>query len=489
VKVRRTTAAVPSLNSAVEASGFDLQTVIEDLRLHQAELESQNEELRRAQIELQRARDRYRHLFDFSPVAFVSLDLHGRIQESNVAAAALLHSDPDDLQRRRIADFVILRDRPILDRHLKQLIHSTERQVCELGMSGLNSEVFVAEFDSIRVSGDEERCPEYRIAIKDITRRRQFANEIHRAKLAADAATRAKSEFLANTSHEIRTPLTSILGFADLLLEEGDVNRAPAQRIEAINTIRRNGRLLLTIVNDILDFSKIESGCLLMEPMNCSPSDILSDVVTLLSVRASQKGLSLNIEYSSSVPERIHTDPTRFRQMLINLVGNAIKFTARGEVRLIVNAPPVNPSCITVDIVDTGLGMNRQQAECLFQPFVQADSSMTRRFGGTGLGLIITRRLARMLGGDVELIETRPGHGSRFRLSISTGVSTKEPGAKRLDPIGVGDEPRAPVEANSLEGYRILLAEDGPDNRRLIVKFLQSAGAQVEAVENGQEAV
>ncbi len=314
--------------------------------------------------------------------------------------------------------------------------------------------------------------------------------ELQNATDAAHAANRAKSEFLANMSHEIRTPMTAILGFSDVLAESIDSPTDTAQRFEAIDAIRRNGRHLLDLINDILDLSRIEAGRLEIESLPCRVPEILEDVASVLRVRALNKGLTLHIEYDGGIPEVIQTDPTRLRQVLINLIGNAIKFTEMGEVRVRIrfvshDAPP----SLCIDIVDTGIGMTPEQAEGVFRPFAQADASMARRFGGSGLGLTISRRLAKLLGGNVEIVATRPGSGTHIRATVATGSIAAE---KLWRP-----EPSAPdariadsekPSAAPLHAARILLAEDGLDNQRLISHVLSRAGANVQIAENGKVA-
>jgi PAS domain S-box-containing protein len=307
--------------------------------------------------------------------------------------------------------------------------------------------------------------------------------------LAARQASQTKSEFLANMSHEIRTPMTAILGYADNLL---DPQLADADRLSAVHTIRRNGEHLLQIINDILDISKIEAERLVLERIRCSPIQILADIRSLMQVRADAHGLSLNIAFTGPIPETIETDPTRLKQILVNLVGNAIKFTERGSVHLVTEmcGDPAHP-CLRFDVVDTGIGMGERQLAQLFQPFVQADTSTTRRFGGTGLGLTIARRLAGLLGGDVS-VESSPGQGSRFSVTIATGPLDGVP--LLPDPAGAlvaKPEPAAGTPADDAAALtcRILLAEDGQDNQRLIAFVLRRAGAEVALVDNGQLAV
>ena len=314
------------------------------------------------------------------------------------------------------------------------------------------------------------------------------------ARRQAEAATRAKSEFLANMSHEIRTPMTAILGFADVLLEQGNIENAPPERIDAARTIKSNGEYLLSIINDILDLSKIEAGKMTIERIACSPCQVIAEVVSLMSVRAAAKGLSLDVEYVGAIPQTIQSDPTRLRQILVNLTANAIKFTEVGRVRLVTRfVNDKDQPELQFDVVDSGIGMTNDQIAKVFRPFTQADTSTTRRFGGTGLGLDLSQRLARMLGGDVYVVESQPGVGTRFRATAVTGSLD---GVQMLDDPALAtvlaSEPRrkeAETGKPCLNGCRILLAEDGPDNQRLISHVLRKAGAVVTAVENGAQAV
>ena len=306
--------------------------------------------------------------------------------------------------------------------------------------------------------------------------------EIHAAKEAAEAASRAKSDFLANMSHEIRTPLNGILGFAAVLMNEPDTE--PATQQEYLQTIHDSGRHLATLINDILDLSKIESEQVSIECTRCSPHEIVAETVSILRVRAQERGLNLEYFWKSDIPESIETDPNRLRQILMNLVGNAVKFTEVGSVQVAARVQRDGEPRLVIDVIDTGVGIGREHLRRIFDPFVQADSSITRRFGGTGLGLSISRRLARLLGGDLT-VNSEPGRGSIFTVTIPTGP---------LDDISMlrgslSDmlaEPQAAKKAPHLPPCQILLVEDGVTNRKLISLVLERAGATVRCAENGR---
>lgn len=317
------------------------------------------------------------------------------------------------------------------------------------------------------------------------------------ARVAAEAASRSKSEFLANMSHEIRTPMTAILGYADLLAEYLLEVQAEERTREYVQTIKRNGDHLLSIINDILDISKIEADKMTIEQIAVSPALVIREVMTLMNVKAQAKGIKLEAYASTTTPSSIQTDPTRLRQILVNLVGNAIKFTEVGSVKVIIHADPTFPMQLCFEVQDTGIGLSEQQLSRLFQAFEQADTSMTRRFGGTGLGLRISKRLAMMLGGDISVSST-PSQGSTFSVTIDTGeISSTLLDTAQFNQILSGGQTVTtttktvanPTTRKQLDGLRILVAEDGPDNQRLITFLLRKAGAEVHLVENGKLAV
>ncbi|MBW2281864.1 MAG: PAS domain S-box protein [Deltaproteobacteria bacterium] len=325
----------------------------------------------------------------------------------------------------------------------------------------------------------------------DIHERKQAEVELQDAIGTARSATQAKSEFLANMSHEIRTPMTAVLGYAELLLD-GSMTSEDERR-EAVLTMKRNCDYLLALLDDILDLSKIEAGRVTVEAIQFSPLELLADVRTLMAARAHERRLDFDTTISAPIPATVDSDPTRLRQILVNLVGNAIKFTDRGQIDLRLRVVERRGrSALEWEVADTGIGMSKEQVERVFRPFTQADNSTTREYGGTGLGLTISKRLAGLLGGDLE-VETRPGGGSRFTvwhpLRELAGVEMIRDPQERLSELLEADTPRKFAAESRRLDARILLAEDGIDNQKLLKLVLSRSGAEVIVAENGQVAI
>jgi PAS domain S-box-containing protein len=332
--------------------------------------------------------------------------------------------------------------------------------------------------------------------IRDITEHKrneralEQAESMRRAKEEAERANRAKSEFLSSVSHEIRTPLTAILGFIDVLGEHPRIREGPGEIEEHLATIRQNGQFLLSLIDDLLDISKIEAGQLRVDSEPCSPVGIVSNVVESLKAKAEAKHLQIEVENLGTIPSAVSTDRLRLQQILVNLIDNAIKFTERGIVRVttrMVDGGAIDP-VLEFAVSDTGIGMTAAEMMGLFQPFYRVPSVAAAHPGGTGLGLAICKRIAKRLGGDIN-VHSAPASGSKFTLTVPAAIAgeidnRRHPANLREPPALAAAHPLAP----RLHG-RILLAEDNQANQKLLNMRLSQAGAEVVTVGNGKEAL
>ncbi len=328
----------------------------------------------------------------------------------------------------------------------------------------------------------------FTIIVRNISDRIAIEESLRKSMKAAEAANQAKSLFLANMSHEIRTPLNSIVGFMHLML---DKSYNDEEKAGFADTIKRNAQVLMQLIDDILDLSKVEAGKIELENMPCSLSDIMRNVRSLMEIKVKEKGISLQVKKEGVVPDVIMTDPTRLQQILINVIGNAVKFTHKGGVTVTLSVRhDADPARHFVEFLvqDTGRGIPVESQENLFSHFSQADSSTTRKYGGTGLGLVLSRHLATAMGGSVELVTSEENLGSTFLITVATPSMHGEFDISKIHSADLGWNPTQ-LESRLLSGVRALVVDDSPDNQILLSQILGLLGTQVTVADNGNDAI
>lgn len=437
---------------------------------------------------LTESQSRYQVLFDHSPLPKWIFNLETlHFADVNLAALKLYGYSKEEFLALKANDLRPAGDSPeflgdLKDDGLKENA-GIQRRFRHLKKDGTIIEVEVSALDLI-LDGQKNRIG----AVMDVTERvaweakqKKLLRSLKAAKEEAEKANQLKSAFLANMSHEIRTPLGAMIGFADLLKDQ---SLTETERSNYTDILARNGEQLSVIINDILDLSKVEAGHLSLEFTEVDPEQVAREVVALLRVKSKEKNLALELISDEKVPSVIVSDPTRIRQVLLNLVGNAIKFTQFGSVKIKIysGVNSRNKTFIGFEVSDTGIGISEAHRERIFEVFVQADGSMTRRFGGTGLGLALSRKLARALGGDVSVIESKEHQGSRFLFQIED-----QPDHLRFKAKVQKDEKVAEIKLteNLLAGIKVLVVDDSPDNHQLLWRYLNKYGAVVDSAENG----
>jgi PAS domain S-box-containing protein len=423
----------------------------------------------------QRLRDQQfytRSLIESNIDALMTTDPSGIITDVNKQMEALTGCTRDELIGAPFKNYFTDPDRA--EAGIKLVLRDKKVTDYELTARALDGKKTVVSYNATTFYDRARTLQGVFAAARDVTERKRVEAELQQAKSAAESASRTKSDFLASMSHEIRTPMNAIMGIADLLAK----TQLSAEQDKYVQIFRRAGDNLLNLINDILDLSKVEASQLELEQTGFSLNDLLEKVTEMVVVRANEKALTLVCEIAPGTPVELIGDPTRLRQVLLNLVGNAIKFTETGTVSLRV-MPDGNasvPTALRFTVSDTGIGIPKEKLGQVFERFTQADSSTTRRFGGSGLGLTICKRLVELMGGQIGA-QSEVGKGSVFSFAVPFEIWT-DANRRAVAPVDAGD-------ALPLPALRILLVEDSPDNRTITMAYIEDTPYQMDIAENG----
>jgi PAS domain S-box-containing protein len=468
-------------------SEVDVRALCHELEVHQIELEMQNEELMRLQSELSASEEKYRDLYEFAPIGYFTLEPSGQIREANLTAASLLGTERTLLVNHRFQAYLAPSCLREFNVFCSRVMDSDEKQTAVFSLNGRERKGKAHAHFWVLIEARAIRdgfLPGFRMAVIDITERKRMEEEVNErnaelllAKEAAEAATNTKAAFLANMSHELRTPMNAVIGFTSLLLDE-PLN--PEQK-DFIEGIREGGEALLAIINDILDFSKMEKE-MELERQQFSLKQCVNEALDLVAVQASDKCLNLSSTIKHGTPDTIIGDHGRLRQILVNLLANAVKFTDIGDVSLTISSiKDDHGRQFLFRITDTGIGIPEDKIDEIFEPFNQVECTTSRNCDGVGLGLAISKKLVKLMGGKIWA-ESVPGQGSTFSFTIQAVIV---PG-KRL---GFGETKKeASIKENpQRKSLRLLVAEDNPSNQKMLVEMLKRLGYKPDAVADGRE--
>ena len=469
------------IHGEMQNSGINLpesiQSMIHELRVYQIELEMQNEELRQTHLNLELMKERYFNLYEYAPIGYFTMLKNGTIKGTNSTAIKLWERERQEIIGNNLTAYIFKEDQDIFYLFRKKLFEELEPQHCELRMSKKDNTVFWVQLTATTVE-DLTGTSACWVMISDISDRKAAEIELMKAKEKAEVANVAKSRFLANMSHEIRTPMNGVNGSLQLL----KMTSLSAEQMEYVDIAQNSAKALLVVLNDILEYSKIEAGKMKLEKLQFGLRKIIKDVVNMYRLETTRKGIALETYISDEIADIYFGDSMRLRQIFSNLVGNAVKFTSEGTIRIeIEKIADIRVGVIKLEVAvkDTGIGISNEDRELLFHRFSQVDDSNTRRYGGTGLGLAIAKSLVEMMDGEIWMTSV-VGQGSSFHFTcvLECGFSQDV----------IMEDARLDGQGETRE-LNILLAEDDLISRIVVEKAAGIKGWKVIEARNGEDAV
>ncbi len=480
-------------------AGRSAEELLHELRVHQVELEMQNETLREAQSALEESRDLYVDLYDFAPIGYFTLSADGMIVRINLTGARFLGVDRKHLLRRRFANFVSDEDRRRWMRHFVNVNNRTGGSRIELALRREDGAPIQCSLDCEPIPAGVDNGA-IRVALSDITERKQaeaeltqYRNELEAQVLArtaslaqarddAEAASRAKDIFLSTMSHELRTPMQAVMGMTELVM----LGITEPRQLDKLGKSQRGARQLLALINDVLDFSSSAADLLTLTEVNFSPRRVLDEIVAAQAEVACAKKLRLVTEIDPAVAGVLRGDRLRFKQILLKFTDNAIKFSVRGQITVRVHCGQQDrlSQWLRLEVSDEGIGISSDQQARLFQAFTQVDGSLTRPYGGAGLGLVLCRRIARLMGGDAG-VSSVEGSGSTFWATVQLSLPGETTVSEEVDRLTSARD----LLVRDFAGARVLVVEDELAYQELAVLVLESAGLTVAVAGDGQQAL